>query len=304
MQLFLIVTISKSYRKTFGSSTKIEIAQSSPYPIATPLPWRSSNQFARNLRIGNASMHPLEKILLNEKASSLKASILWEWAYSGRTWVVWVENKDKHLGINCYMEMKTQQGCLLLRAKENSRSYTTQQYRIRRLFRSVGSRKDWCYCTFKPTAESISQCQCSSGPSPQSTKSSLNCCSNVPAIFEHVCWRLNSTATALERTMGPRMPWGSPRKADGRNILFSAALLFGSRNSVRLYCHVRVRNLWYRSGCARRCYRHVLLWLDLYRRRFVSWKSRVIGFGHAELDIGDADTAEIARLYREHIPVL
>jgi hypothetical protein len=28
--------------------------------------------------------------------------------------------------------------------------------------------------------------------------------------------------------------------------------------------------------------------------RTVSWKSRVIGFGHAELDIGDADTAEIA----------
>jgi hypothetical protein len=28
--------------------------------------------------------------------------------------------------------------------------------------------------------------------------------------------------------------------------------------------------------------------------RSVSWKSRVIGFGHAELDIGDADTAEIA----------
>jgi len=24
----------------------------------------------------------------------------------------------------------------------------------------------------------------------------------------------------------------------------------------------------------------------------VSWKSRVIGFGHAELDIGDADRAE------------
>jgi hypothetical protein len=36
----------------------------------------------------------------------------------------------------------------------------------------------------------------------------------------------------------------------------------------------------------------------------VSWKSRVIGFGHAELDIGDADTTEIAQLYREHIPVL
>jgi len=36
----------------------------------------------------------------------------------------------------------------------------------------------------------------------------------------------------------------------------------------------------------------------------VSWKSRVIGFGHAELDIGDADTVEIAQLYREHIPVL
>jgi hypothetical protein len=36
----------------------------------------------------------------------------------------------------------------------------------------------------------------------------------------------------------------------------------------------------------------------------VSWKSRVLGFGHAELDIGDADTAEIARLYRGHIPVL
>jgi hypothetical protein len=36
----------------------------------------------------------------------------------------------------------------------------------------------------------------------------------------------------------------------------------------------------------------------------VSWKSRVIGFGHAELDIGDADTTEIARLYRGHIPVL
>jgi hypothetical protein len=25
---------------------------------------------------------------------------------------------------------------------------------------------------------------------------------------------------------------------------------------------------------------------------FVSWKSRAIGFGHAELDIGDADRAE------------
>jgi hypothetical protein len=36
----------------------------------------------------------------------------------------------------------------------------------------------------------------------------------------------------------------------------------------------------------------------------VSWKSRVIGFGHAELNIGDADTTEIAQLYREHIPVL
>jgi hypothetical protein len=36
----------------------------------------------------------------------------------------------------------------------------------------------------------------------------------------------------------------------------------------------------------------------------VSWKSRVIGFGHAELNIGDADTTEIARLYRGHIPVL
>jgi hypothetical protein len=36
----------------------------------------------------------------------------------------------------------------------------------------------------------------------------------------------------------------------------------------------------------------------------VSWKSRVIGFGHAELDIGDADIAEIARLYKGHIPVL
>jgi hypothetical protein len=24
----------------------------------------------------------------------------------------------------------------------------------------------------------------------------------------------------------------------------------------------------------------------------VSWKSRVLGFGHAELDIGDADRAE------------
>jgi hypothetical protein len=37
---------------------------------------------------------------------------------------------------------------------------------------------------------------------------------------------------------------------------------------------------------------------------FVSWKSRVLGFGHAELDIGDADIAEIARLYRGHILVL
>jgi hypothetical protein len=26
--------------------------------------------------------------------------------------------------------------------------------------------------------------------------------------------------------------------------------------------------------------------------QFVSWKSRVIGFGHAEQDIGDADRAE------------
>jgi len=26
----------------------------------------------------------------------------------------------------------------------------------------------------------------------------------------------------------------------------------------------------------------------------VSWKSRVIGFGHAELDIGDAGTTKIA----------
>jgi hypothetical protein len=36
----------------------------------------------------------------------------------------------------------------------------------------------------------------------------------------------------------------------------------------------------------------------------VSWKSRVLGFGHAELNIGDADIAEIARLYRGHILVL
>jgi hypothetical protein len=28
------------------------------------------------------------------------------------------------------------------------------------------------------------------------------------------------------------------------------------------------------------------------------------GFGYAGLDTGDADTAEIAQLYREHIPVL
>jgi formaldehyde-activating enzyme involved in methanogenesis len=36
----------------------------------------------------------------------------------------------------------------------------------------------------------------------------------------------------------------------------------------------------------------------------VSWKSRVLGFGHAELNISNADTAKIARLYRGHIPVL
>ena len=36
----------------------------------------------------------------------------------------------------------------------------------------------------------------------------------------------------------------------------------------------------------------------------VSWKSRVIGFGIAEQDIGDADRTEIAQLYREHIPAL
>ena len=36
----------------------------------------------------------------------------------------------------------------------------------------------------------------------------------------------------------------------------------------------------------------------------VSSKSRAIGFGHAELNISDADTTEIAQLYREYIPVL